>query len=105
MISKRRIMGIASFILVAMILFFSLQQDANASKFKETNWTNVEMSMTDLLNDGWRLIGHSAHRAATIHVDTHSYTFILNRENKYIFCFIRDPESPQAETAGCRGLN
>jgi hypothetical protein len=109
--SRKRITGIMLSILVAILLFFNLQQDATASRLKATNWTDTEMSLTELLDGGWKLIGHSTNRATTFNVaggfvwDTQIYTFILNKENKYVFCYVKDPKTPQAETAGCRGLN
>jgi hypothetical protein len=111
MINKKTITVAILFGLVAISLFFSFQHSALALRYKETNWTDTDMSMTELLNGGWKVTNHSTNRAFTFNVaggfvwDTETYTFMLNKENKYILCFLTDPKPPQAKTSGCRGLN
>jgi hypothetical protein len=79
MIVKRSIAGVVIFISVVVLSFFNLQQDATASRFRETSWTDTGMSMTELLDSGWKLIGHSTNRASTFNVagggvwDTHTH--------------------------------
>ncbi len=75
-----------------------------------TKWEDVRISMTDLLNSGWRLTAHGTNRVAANSnagngFDQESLTFVLTKNDKYIVCFLENPRPPIANFAGCRKLN
>jgi hypothetical protein len=75
-----------------------------------TKWEDAKISMTDLLNSGWRLTAHGTNRVAANSsagnsFDQESLTFVLSKNEKYIVCFLENPKPPVANIAGCRKLN
>jgi hypothetical protein len=75
-----------------------------------TKWEDAKISMTDLLNSGWRLTAHGTNRVAANSnagnsFDQESLTFVLSKNDKYIVCFLENPKPPVASIAGCRKLN
>jgi hypothetical protein len=75
-----------------------------------TKWEDAKISMTDLLNSGWRLTAHGTNRVAANSnagngFDQESLTFVLSKNDKYIVCFLENPKPPVANIAGCRKLN
>jgi hypothetical protein len=57
-----------------------------------TKWEDAKISMTDLLNSGWRLTAHGTNRVAANSnagnsFDQESLTFVLTKNDKYIVCF------------------
>jgi hypothetical protein len=108
---KRIMAGLLLFSLVTIALFFNHQDSAFALRYRETDWTDTDASMTELINNGWKIINHDASALSTSDSrgnwgwKIETYTFMLNKENKYILCYLQNPKPPRAETAGCRGLN
>jgi hypothetical protein len=78
---------------------------------KETKWESIDMSLTELLNSGWQISGHGSNRIAFRNntgpggKDEETFTFLLTKNGKHIFCFVVDPVPPKASTSGCRRLN
>jgi hypothetical protein len=75
-----------------------------------TKWEDAKISMTDLLNSGWRLTAHGTNRVAANSnagngFDQEVLTFVLSKNDKYIVCFLENPKPPIANRAGCRKLN
>lgn len=78
---------------------------------KETKWEPIGMSLTELLNSSWQISGHGSNRVAFRNntepggVDEETFTFLLTKNGKYVFCFVVDPVPPKARASGCRSLN
>ncbi len=76
-----------------------------------TEWGKVEMSMTQLLNNGWQISGHSSSRAAVGNAgaannyDSSNFTYLLTKNGRYITCIVQDPRPPIANNVACRSLN
>jgi hypothetical protein len=111
MIIKKIIVAVVASVLVLIVSFSNYQNSALALRYRETNWTDTDMGMTDLINSGWKVIDHDTSTSSTHDSNgawvryTETYTFMLNKENKYIFCYLTNPKPPQAKESGCRGLN
>jgi hypothetical protein len=87
----------------------------------KTSWSFVDKSLSELLDDGWKLTNQSVSWAAvpsssgrdstgvgTITTDGFSsrmFTFMLSKNNKYIICIIQDPDLAQGTYSMCRSLN
>jgi glycerol uptake facilitator-like aquaporin len=119
---KKRIwlvtLNIAGAILASLVVsvlsnqYIKSQMAAAQSSSKgsfSTKWEKVEMSMTELLNSGWQISGHSSTHAAFRAVNDNmfsekGYTFLLNKNSKYVMCFVENPFAPVTNSA-CRKLN
>jgi hypothetical protein len=88
-----------------------------ATRSNKTTWDIVNSSLSDLLNNGWKLIAQSSDRAATPPVpgnsvsgsgtpafDEQSFVYTLYKEGKYVTCTIRNP-SPGNSYSRCRLIN
>jgi hypothetical protein len=87
----------------------------------KTSWGVVNQSLTELLDDGWKLINQSANRVAipqssvrdstgvgTITnsgYDEEMFTFMLSKNGKYVICLISNPSVVQGTYSSCRSLN
>jgi hypothetical protein len=75
-----------------------------------TMWKPVDKSLTELLNSGWKIIGHGTNRVATsgyigvIAYDEVTYTFVLYKDGKNITCLVGEPR-PGNTVSRCRQLN
>jgi hypothetical protein len=84
---------------------------AQNSTYQKTSWKVTNDSLTDLLDDGWRLISSNAYRMALATTggvgafDDTAFIYTLNKKNKYITCFIHDPTVKDGASSGCRLLN
>jgi hypothetical protein len=75
-----------------------------------TKWGEAGMSMSDLIDSGWQLIGHGTNRVAANSnagngFDVRTFSFLLVKGNKYIMCAVENPLPPIANAASCRRLN
>jgi hypothetical protein len=75
----------------------------------KTTWSIVGKSLTELLDSGWTIIGHSSYRVVIAPytngaVDEATHSFILHKNGKYIDCLIKNP-SPGNAYSACRQLN
>jgi hypothetical protein len=94
--------------ITTIILSFSFQSTAYSNP---TPWERVESTLAELLNSGWNLMDVSSHRAAYQNsfspggFDETTLVFSLNKNGKYIICYMDNPKPPTANTAGCRKIN
>jgi hypothetical protein len=83
---------------------------SSSGKLSPTKWELTGMSLSELLNSGWQISGHSSSHAA-FHVvnddlfDKESYTFLLSKNGKHTMCFVENPRPPIANNSGCRRIN
>jgi hypothetical protein len=78
-----------------------------------TNWKVVNTSFTELLNDGWNIIGRSSTHVVTttpsgaIGREDNKYVYTLSKRGKFITCFLENPKTDVriGATSGCRLLN
>jgi energy-converting hydrogenase Eha subunit H len=99
-------------VVLIFILIFSLmlifQQTAYALP---TEWGKVNMSMTQLLNNGWQISAHSSNHVAVGNAgsannyDNAEYTYLLTKGGRYITCIVQNPLPPIANVVACRSLN
>jgi hypothetical protein len=86
-------------------------QYAQSSNFQKTSWKVTNDSLTDLLDDGWKIISSNAYRMALATTggvgafDDTTFVYTLGKQNKYITCFVRDPTVKDGASSGCRLLN
>lgn len=80
------------------------KQEPVNSYERATDWVPLEKSMTDLLNEGWRIIGFNNYETEMFSDNFSSYSFILSSGNKFILCFLVDPAMNNAKSK-CRALN
>jgi hypothetical protein len=86
-------------------------QYAQNRNFQKTSWKPVNDSLTDLLDDGWKLVGTSSYRMATVTTggvgafDDTSFNYVLTKGNKYVNCFVTNPSAQSGASSGCRLLN
>jgi cbb3-type cytochrome oxidase subunit 3 len=86
-------------------------QYAQNSNYQKTSWKVINDSLTDLLDDGWRIISSSSYRMAIATTggvgafDTTAFVYTLNKSNKHVTCFIYDPTVKDGASSGCRQLN
>jgi hypothetical protein len=102
-----KIIGVIFALSLAVMSIFILPHKANAIP---TKWEKIDVSMAELLNSGWKISGHSSSRTAfnngTIdRFDEITYTFLLTKNNDYIFCNTVNPSQPKANLAACRKIN
>jgi hypothetical protein len=87
------------------------KQYAQNSSYQRTSWKVTNDSLADLLDDGWKIIDSNAYRmalATTYGVgafDETAFIYTLGKQNKYITCFVSNPESTRGTSSGCRSLN
>lgn len=96
----------------AFIVFFSLIFALqNITYAAPTEWGKVDVSLSQLLNSGWQIIGHSSNRAAVGNAgaannyDNSNYTYVLTKNGRYVTCIIVNPSPPIAQVNACRSLN
>jgi hypothetical protein len=76
-----------------------------------TQWEKVEVSLGELLSNGWQLLGTSSNRVAYQNsfspggFDETTFVYSLTKNGKYITCYLSNPKPPIAQTAGCRKIN
>ena len=75
-----------------------------------TKWGEAGMSMSDLIDTGWKVVGHGTNRVAANSstgnsFDVRTFSFLLVKGNKYIMCAVENPLPPVANAASCRKLN
>jgi hypothetical protein len=74
-----------------------------------TTWANVDSSMAQLLNSGWKIVSQAVYRVVVIapnnNADDTTFTYTLYKDGKYITCLLDDPKPPIANKSGCRRLN
>jgi hypothetical protein len=81
------------------------------STSRQTIWKASDKSLSDLLNDEWKLVSQSISRAATAgtpgvaKIDSTVISYTLMKNNKYITCIIYDPRSMQSTYSGCFFIN
>lgn len=75
-----------------------------------TKWGEAGMSMSDLIDSGWQVVGHGTNRVAANSnagnsFDVRTFSFLLIKGKKYIMCAVENPLPPMANAASCRKLN
>ena len=75
-----------------------------------TKWEAIQLSMSELINNGWQITAHGTNRVAansstTNSFDERQFSFILTKNGNYIICIADNPKPPVANNAGCRKLN
>jgi heptaprenylglyceryl phosphate synthase len=111
MTHQRFITRVSLFGFMLIVLILNSSDSAFALRYRATDWKDTDTSMTELLNSGWKIINHGSNRGTVSdqfgnkRFDEETYTFILNKEDKYILCYMINPRTPQAEFAACRSLN
>jgi hypothetical protein len=75
----------------------------------QTTWRVVDTNLSGLLDSGWKIIGYSSHRVAIAPYtngasDESIYSYVLQKNSKYINCFVGNPRPDNAQSA-CRQLN
>lgn len=92
----------------AVLFILAFQESVKAVP---TDWRKVDASMTQLLNSGWQIVGHSSNRAAVGNAgaannyDNTAFTYILTKDGRYITCILIEPRPPISNLASCRSLN
>lgn len=69
-----------------------------------TAWVPVSKSMSELLNEGWKIVGFNDYQTEIFSDNITSHAFILTNGNKHIICFLIDPAMNDAKSK-CRALN
>jgi hypothetical protein len=111
---------------LALIIFSSYESFAKETpNNKKTEWSIVNKSLGELLNEGWRITNHGTSRSASnttsfvsasngqgrnnwtneSSFDNETFTFVLSRDNKYIICLINNPSLAEGTYSRCRSLN
>jgi hypothetical protein len=94
-----------------LFLFNCSSSSAQNPNSQKTKWEVVNRSLTDLLNDGWRLVNQSSDRAAIATAggvgafDEQTHHFLLLKNGKYITCIISNPRVIEGAYSKCRALN
>jgi hypothetical protein len=88
------------------LLLFTFQNTAHS---KLTKWEDAGLSLSELLDSGWQLMGHGTNRVAANSnsgngFDVQTFSFLLTKNGKHIICILADPGQPSTE-AKCRRLN
>jgi hypothetical protein len=99
--------AVKTVLLCSVILLAPLSEIAYSIPSK---WERVEMSLSDLINNGWQITGHGTNRVATNSInggnfDLSTFSFLLTKNNSYIICIFENPKPPIANTTSCRKLN
>jgi len=71
---------------------------------RTTDWVPLSKSMTELLDEGWRIVGFNNYQTEMFSNNFASYNFVLLNGDKYVVCFITDPAMNDAKSK-CRALN
>lgn len=69
-----------------------------------TDWVPVQKSMSELLNDGWKIVGFNDYQTEMFSDNITSHAFVLASGNKYVICFLIGPAMNDAKSK-CRALN
>jgi hypothetical protein len=69
-----------------------------------TDWVPVSKSMSELLNEGWKIVGFNDYQTEMFSDNISSHTFIVASGNRYIICFLIGPAMNDAKSK-CRALN
>jgi hypothetical protein len=109
----KRIVGIflISILVFALSVIFIPTNVKAASITNPTKWEVVDSSLSDLLNDGWKLVNHSYSDARTSSspgvtgVIERTYTYLLIKNDKYITCHLPNPFPGRRNVSGCRSIN
>jgi hypothetical protein len=113
-----RLIVTTAFMAVLTMLIFHLNSQkivAQSSRkipiFKINPWTVVDSNLSELLNDGWKLVGQSSHRVATVTgggigaIDEETFVYTLTKNGKYVTCFLQNPVPNKGAYGGCRLIN
>jgi hypothetical protein len=107
-------------IMISCLVFIGFNENTKTAKaqvstdnpsYYLTTWNAVNISFSELLSSGWKIIAQSSHRVATVTtngvgaIDERSYAFTLSKGNKYINCLITNPKVNQGGYSGCRAMN
>jgi hypothetical protein len=101
----RNITVISCSIFVAFSMFFT-----GKAYSVPTKWEIIDNSLSELLDNGWQLVGIASNRAAYRNsfgpggVDDKEYIISITKNRKYVICVVPNPTPPVAP-AGCRRIN
>jgi hypothetical protein len=102
-----------TFIVIFILVNGNITAQAQSRTVYPTDWKVVNKSFTELLNDGWIIVGQNYHRITTstqgggIGFDESRYVYTIFKNGKYITCFLEDPriEGKGGASSACRLLN
>jgi hypothetical protein len=94
-------------LILTIMMLITFQDTAYAIP---TKWEAVQLSMSELINSGWRISAHGTNRVAANSnagngFDESQFSFLLTKNGDYIICIADNPKPPVANNAGCRKLN
>lgn len=99
------------FLIMALLLSLFVGGQAEARKQEPvdtyervTDWVPVQKSMSELLNEGWKIISFNDYQTEMFSDNITSHAFVLANGNKYIICFLIGPAMNDAKSK-CRALN
>lgn len=96
---------------IAQSVSLRSNQYAQNSNFQKTSWKVTNDSLTDLLDDGWKIISSNTYRMALATTngvgafDDTTFVYTLSKQSKYITCFLHDPTVREGASSGCRFIN
>jgi len=99
----RTILWLLAVLSLLLSLGSAVAQDVDTYE-RDTKWLPVTASMTDLINQGWRIVSFNNYETEMFEQNNASYTFILFNDETYILCFLVDPAMFNAKSK-CRALN
>jgi hypothetical protein len=75
-----------------------------------TKWEAIQLSMSELIKNGWQITAHSISRVAansstTNSFDERQFSFVLTKNGNYIICIADNPKPPVANNTDCRKLS
>jgi hypothetical protein len=102
---------IVPLIVLSLLSVLTFQKSA-CSNEESTQWEDVKMSMTELLNNGWQITNQGSNRAFSDYSftsgrfrnDIKEFTFLLTKSSNHIICLVENPNPGNAKSR-CRKLN
>lgn len=100
------------FLITALLLSLCAGGQAEARKKEPvvdtyervTDWVPIPKSMSELLNEGWKIVGFNDYQTEMFSDNITSHTFVLANGSKYVICFLIDPAMNDTKSK-CRALN
>lgn len=71
---------------------------------RPTEWAPLPHSLTELLDQGWKIVAFNNYQTEMFDENENSFSFILNSGAKYIICILDNPAINDANSK-CRALN
>jgi hypothetical protein len=103
------------FFKLSLISYILISSFASNSAYARTDnltvWKFINASLSDLLNDGWKLINVSATDVATSSVPgqpgfrSSGLVYVLFKDSKYVTCVLYSPNVNKDNYSACRLIN